>query len=331
VATAGLRGVLAFEEPERADPRTLRDFDSYAYSVAVSPDGKRLATGDWSQRVRIWDRLSGAPLLTVQLGPSPRPVQSLAWSPDGKRLLACVVTDALEQNCHVLDTQTGERLASTPGGTIAFTGAWLDNERFVGACDERIEIRRAKDASLERAVELVPLDSTTMPWSMRWDIALSPDRSRLALACPDGGVRRWKLPEFEPLPVIRAHEGSAHSVAWSADGTKLITAGSDRRIRVRDASSGALLHETTGHASAIFDLCLSPDGSRLFSGSDDDTIRVWSTSTWSELARLDGHSDYVFALDCAPDGQLLSASGDRTVRMWDTRTRAQVLRELSRR
>ncbi|MCY3002306.1 MAG: protein kinase [Planctomycetota bacterium] len=329
--SAGLRGVLVFDEPERADPRTLRDFEFYAYSLALAPDGERLAAGDWGQFVHVWDRRTTAPIFSVRLAPLSRPVQTLEWSRDSKRLLASVVADPPVPSLHVLDAQTGEVLASASAESMVFAASWIDDERFVAACGGRLEIRRASDAGLERTVGLVPIDAAVMPWSIRWDFAKSPDRTQLALACPDGSVRCWELPEFRPVFAIGVHKGPAHAVAWSADGAQLVIAGADRRICVLDARTGTLLHETTAHASAVFDVCFSPDGARLFSGSDDDTIRVWSTTTWSELARLDGHSDYVFSLDCAPDGQLLSASGDRTVRMWDTRSRARVLRESVRR
>lgn len=329
--SAGLRGVLVFDEPERPDPRTLRDFESYAYSLALAPDGERLAAGDWDQHVRVWDRRTTAPLFTVRLAPIPRPVQTLEWSRDGARLLASVVADPPVRSLHVLDAQTGETLASAASESMVFAATWIDEERFVAASGARLEIRRAIDAALERTVELVPVDAAAMPWSIRWDFATSPDRTRLALACPDGGVRCWKLPDFRPEFTVGVHKGPAHAVAWSADGKRIVSSGADRRLCVLDARSGALLHETVAHASPVFDVCFSPDGTRLFSGSDDDTIRVWSTSTWTEMARLDGHSDYVFSLDCAPDGQLLSASGDRSVRLWDTRSRAQVLLESARR
>jgi WD40 repeat protein len=63
---------------------TLRGHDLFVYSVAWSPDGKRLATGSLDQTAKVWDAASGRELLTLRGHYGP--VRSLAWSPDGKRL-----------------------------------------------------------------------------------------------------------------------------------------------------------------------------------------------------------------------------------------------------
>ena len=59
-----------------------------SYSVAFSPDGKRIVSGSEDQTVRVWDAETGE----VVLGPlqsHSSPVYSVAFSPDGKRIKLC--------------------------------------------------------------------------------------------------------------------------------------------------------------------------------------------------------------------------------------------------
>src|SRR5262249_28168213 len=60
-----------------------------------------------------------------------------------------------------------------------------------------------------------------------------------------------------------------------------------------------------------------------------NSIRLWDAQTFEPVGRLGGHTDYVYSLAWRADSQqLISASGDHTVRIWDTqplieRTRAR--------
>jgi hypothetical protein len=60
-------------------------------------------------------------------------------------------------------------------------------------------------------------------------------------------------------------------------------------------------------------------------------VWLWDAETFEQVARLGGHEDYVYSLAWRADSQqLISGSGDHTVRIWDTVTlndRMQARRE----
>ena len=70
-----------------------------------------------------------------------------------------------------------------------------------------------------------------------------------------------------------------------------------------------------------------PDGSSC----NDGVIRLWDTATWQQVHEMRGHTSYVKVVAFSPDGtQLASGSGDFTVRLWDTLTRAERRQAASR-
>jgi len=124
------------------------------------------------------------------------------------------------------------------------------------------------------------------------------------------------------LPPLQGHGDWIRSVAFSPDGSKIISGSDDKTIRVWDASTGVeILPPLRGHDSDINSVAFSPDGSKIISGSDDRTIRVWDVSTGVEmLLPLPGHEDdYVSPVTILLDGsEIVSEFDDETVQVQDT-------------
>ena len=79
------------------------------------------------------------------------------------------------------------------------------------------------------------------------------------------------------------------SVAFSTDGTRIISGSSDKSVRVWDASTGAELKVIEGHTSTVLSVAFSTDSTRIVSGSIDKSVRVWDALTGAELKVLKGH------------------------------------------
>ena len=137
--------------------------------------------------------------------------------------------------------------------------------------------------------------------------------------------RLWDANTGDNLQTLTGHTAGVNSgwtgvasVAFSPDGTIILSGSYDNTVRLWDANTGSALHTLTGHRGAVVGVAFSPDGTTVASGSWDRTVRLWDVNTGSELRTLSGHADDVDGVAFGPDGNTLaSASKDGTVLVWE--------------
>ncbi len=139
------------------------------------------------------------------------------------------------------------------------------------------------------------------------------------------------------------------NVAFSPDGTRIITAGEGKTARVCDARTGKVLLELKGHTTPVSSMAFSPDGMRIVTGGDSQPrilkqgriigvqgpgeVKVWDARTGTALFELQGHTGDVSCVSFSADGtRVVTIGGDwgmpDELKVWDAVKGGPALLEL---
>lgn len=89
------------------------------------------------------------------------------------------------------------------------------------------------------------------------------------------GARVWDVAGGKLLHTWEGHHGDIWTIAFSPDGTKLATGGTDGAVKIWEPETGKLLATYLGHNTTVHCIAFNRDGTLLGSGGRDGAIRVW--------------------------------------------------------
>jgi WD40 repeat protein len=149
-------------------------------------------------------------------------------------------------------------------------------------------------------------------------MAISCDGSQLVA----GSYSMQILDAWTGTPNSAFTSGKTCAVAFTPDGTRIVSGGDDEKISIRDSATGELIHVIANDKSAIITIAISPDGAYIASSSKNSTsIRIWCLTSNVQLKLLEHHQDEITGLIYSADNSILvSSSHDKTVSVWDTRS-----------
>jgi WD40 repeat protein len=253
---------------------------SFGGSLAISPDGTRLATagvtlnGSYRQLVRVWNLVTGRPA-----GPWRQPagttslLNAVAFSPDGN-LLAAVGDSPMitlwDQSGQRRVIRTGGdkdpdpfRLAFSPDGTLLASGLGnvLRMWNPVTGRPAGVPVRVSSDTRLTI-----------------YAIVFSPDGKLVATADGAGTVQLWNPLTGHRIGRPLPHSAAINGLAFSPDGSLLAGSGSDGTLRLWDPATGQLVSEPLRAADLAHNLraiAFSPDGAKVATAGNDGAIRLW--------------------------------------------------------
>ncbi len=315
--------------------------------LAFSADGQRLVTGGTAGRVSVWDTASGGELQRLET--TNQPIQRVAVSPDGQRLVAVT-----EHAAWVWDLPSGKPIRSFPAaGPSAqpLFGVFADDtgERFATvdvqgqlalwkagqAAQPLIRIEGSQSTLVRRAF-FSPgsgwlLNAGEENTARLWDVAtgqehlaisdrmhqvaFSADASKMVTLGTENWVTVWEVEKRRKVKALRGHNQMVQAVTMSRDGKLVATGDQGGQVKVWSASLGRELgEEDTWHNIAVY----SPDGQRIASGASTRGWIIRSAQSGRVLLRVHSANELVFSIAFSPDGQrIVTAGSHTTAKVWE--------------
>jgi tetratricopeptide (TPR) repeat protein len=230
-------------------------------AVAVTHDGRRVATAGPNGLAQLWELASGERLADFRHADTA--VTDVAVDAKGRR----VVTGCNNKLAFVWDTSPPRLSRALPhDAAILSVAVSADAGGVVVGCGKPDRAAHLWDATSGARVADLPHGSEVL------SVAFSPDGRWVATGGADGRACLWRLADGRLLTVLQ-HAASVSAVAFSRDGRFMVTASADTTARMWELPTGRELARAH-HGSAVRAVALSPDSRALATGAGRDA-RLW--------------------------------------------------------
>ncbi len=337
----------AVDDPEGLPEHAVARFGTVHFrhgapitAMAMSKDGKYLASGSGDRTLRIWESDTGKLLRIIrcespyttgitfspdgkqiaadvdaenisifewQTDKQPRKIKAtipkaIVWSPDGKHI-GCSVID--EDSILVFDAASGKQLYKIKGGErVAFSP---DNKMFtIANIGGTIALHNVNDG--KKFGELRPQEKSGIVW-----LQYSKTGAFLLASNDVGWVEVWDIKRSKRM---QSFEGGGFAVF--VPGDKAVAAIWENRVALFDLRSGQRT-ETSVDAWHSTPFLFAGDGNRIFVGGPQFRIAVWNRTTGKQENVGEGHAGEINGLAFGPLGDALLSTGADGVRLWSVK------------
>jgi WD40 repeat protein len=291
-----------------SDAESLETLEAAVFSA----DGRLVASSNGDKTVVLRD--VSAPRVARVLETRASSVYATAFSPDGNWF----ASGSKDNTVRLWETATGREVRSL-GGNVAGSIGPITSVAF--SADSRTLAAGGLSGGLKlwevfTGRELPAPDRHAEPVNA---VAFNA-AGVLASASNDRTIKLRDTATNRHLRTLVGHGGEVHALAFSADGARLASGGSNGEIKIWNTADGRAAQTPGGHTALIRAVAFSPDGRTLASAGYDKTARVWDAASGRPLRTLNG-ADAFSSVAFNRDGLTLLAGNLRgEIKYWTTAT-----------
>jgi WD40 repeat protein len=155
-------------------------------------------------------------------------------------------------------------------------------------------------------------------------VAISPDGKQLISGSIDRKISKWQLEtkkyngtlSYSSSPY--SHNGFVNALVCSPHGNIIVSASTDKTIRIWGSYTGTLKRTLNGHTDAVLAVAISSDGKKIVSGSADKTMRIWDIETGKQHYIINHHLAAVNTLAITPDNKtIITGCANGKIQLWN--------------
>lgn len=257
----------------------------------------QLATAGADGTVRLWDFAAGGEVAVLRGTLSP--VESIALRGDGKQLAA----------------------GMSDGKVTVWNLETAPVRIFAG---ERAEAKVTTDNANEMAVAQgsEAKSDTAAETSIANVAVVSRDGKLLATSGTSSGrpaIIVRDLTSGKILHTLLGHGDRITALAFSTDGTKLVSGSVDKTARVWSLSDAKFpeISQFAGHDAPVRAVAFNADSQQVLSGAESGSLKLWTVADEQEAMDFAGHQGAIVSVAMTSNNQPISASADKTIRVWN--------------
>lgn len=302
---------IALRKASQYKTAILREHTDKVMSIALSPDGKLIASASFDNTIRFWDVATGQCVHSLHV----KGLFCMSFSPNGQHIAYALGNLDHDEDFSIygwnIEKKSLQWVLMGHQGVVRSMSFNHDGSSLVTASNDGT--LRLWDISKGKCRKVLRDDGKFI-----LSAVFSPDDKYIASASFDNNVRVWDAQNGSLIHKLEGHTDVVTNVSFSPDGNMLASGSEDNTIRLWDTNTWQCKRVLNGHTKFVLSTAFSPDSQFLVSGSLDGTIRFWETEEGQCICVLKGHTDRVNSVLFHQGGQLVvSSSDDATIRIWE--------------